>query len=173
MYTRESSVTYRTFLNLYTSTGCPKRMRRFGNNVNATSTSLQSCPHTSTLIHTFTMMATIHHDSSRFELDVKIGVHRDGKKEKPASRRCHTRFLRCLHDSSTVHLRLLMTALRFIPVELRILTMLPRFDTVLLQFKPVAPRPRPRTVLVMNPCDRGVRDTPIYPELPRIQIRRH
>ena len=33
------------------------------------------------MIHTFTGLATIHHDSSRFELDGKIGVHRDGKKK--------------------------------------------------------------------------------------------
>ena len=57
---------------------------------------------------------------------------------------------RCLHDSSTVPLRLMTAALRFTPVELRMFTMRPRFDTVLVRFKPVATRPPPRTVFVMN-----------------------
>ena len=37
------------------------------------------------LSYTVTIPATIHHDSSRFEADDKIGVHRDGNKDSPAS----------------------------------------------------------------------------------------
>ena len=44
------------------------------------------------LSQTFTILAKIHNDSSRFELDGKIGVHRDGKKK----------IQQCLHVSSTV-----------------------------------------------------------------------
>ena len=44
------------------------------------------------------------------------------------------------HDgSATIH-----------PGGLRMLTMRPQFDTVLVRFKPVAPRPPPHTVFVMN-----------------------
>ena len=109
------------------------------------------------------------HDSSRFELDGKIGMHRGGKKN-PASIRCLTMLLRCLHESSTAPLRLMTAALRFTPAELRMLRMHPRFDTVLVRFKPIAPRPPPRTVFVMNRgelgwigMNRGVSDTPIHP----------
>ena len=84
----------------------------------------------------------IHHDSSQFEPVGKIGVHWDAsgreKKENPASIRCLTMLLRCLHDSSTDPLRLMTAALRFTTVELRMLTMPPRFDTVLVRIKPVA-----------------------------------
>ena len=51
-----------------------------------------------------------------------IGMRRDGKKEIPASIRCLTMLLRCLHDSSTDPLRLKTAALRFTTVELRMLT---------------------------------------------------
>ena len=44
-----------------------------------------------------------------------------GKKENPASIRCLTMLLRCLHDSSTDPLRLLTAALRFTTVELQML----------------------------------------------------
>ena len=74
------------------------------------------------LSQTFTILATIHHDSSRFELDGKFGVHRVGKKENPASILCLTMLLRCLHDSSTVPLRFMTAALRFTTVELLMLT---------------------------------------------------
>ena len=54
------------------------------------------------------------------------------------------------------------------------LTMRPRFDTVLVRFKPVAPRPPPRTVFVMSRgesgwigMNRGVSDTPIHPDVPK------
>ena len=83
--------------------------------------------------YTVTIQAPIHHDSSRFETDGKIGVHRERKKEIPAS-------IRCLHNSSTDPLRLMTAALRFTTVELRMLTMPSRFDTVLVRFKPVALR---------------------------------
>ena len=45
--------------------------------------------------------------------------------------------------------------MRFTPVELRMLTMRPRFDAVLVRFKPVAQRPRPRIALVMNRGESG------------------
>ena len=72
-------------------------------------------------------------------------MNRDGKDENPASIRCLTMLLRCLQDSSTVALRLMPAALRFTPMELRMLKNAhdaARFDTVLLRFKPVAPRQR-------------------------------
>ena len=64
------------------------------------------------LSYTVPFPAMIHHNSSRFEPDGKIGVHQDGKKENPASIRCLTILLRCLHDSSTDPLRFMMAALR-------------------------------------------------------------
>ena len=75
--------------------------------------------------YTVTIQAPIHRDSSRFETDGKIGLHRDAsgwKKENPASIRCLTMLLRCLHDSSTDPLRLMTAALGFTTVELRMIT---------------------------------------------------
>ena len=72
------------------------------------------------------------------------------KNENPASIQCLTMLLQCLHYSSTVPLQLMTAALRFTPLEIRMLTMRPRFDTVLVRLKPIAPRPPPRTVFVMN-----------------------
>ena len=48
-------------------------------------------------------------------------MNRDGKEENPAPIRCLTMLLRCLQDSSTVPLRLMPAALRFTPMELRML----------------------------------------------------
>ena len=48
-------------------------------------------------------------------------MNRDGKEENPASIQCLTMLLRCLQDSSTVSLRLMPAALRFTPMELRML----------------------------------------------------
>ena len=55
------------------------------------------------------------------------------------------------------------------------LTMRPRFDTVLVRFKPVAPRPPPRTVFLMNRgesewigVNRGVSDIQIHPDSSRM-----
>ena len=48
-------------------------------------------------------------------------MNRDGKEENPASIRCLTMLLQCLQDSSTVPLRLMRAALRFPPMELRML----------------------------------------------------
>ena len=48
-------------------------------------------------------------------------MNRDGKEENPASIRCLTMLLRCLQDSPTVPLRLMRAALRFAPMELRML----------------------------------------------------
>ena len=84
---------------------------------------------------------TTHPDLRQMVKSGCIGMRRDGKKEIPASMRCLTMLLRCLHDSSTDPLRLMTAALRFTRVELRMLTMPPRFDTVLVRFKPVALRP--------------------------------
>ena len=71
---------------------------------------------------------------------------RGTEKENPASIRCLAMLLRCLRDSSTDPLRLMSAALRFTTVELRMLTMPPRFDRTLVQFKPAS---RPLT----NPHD--------------------
>ena len=83
---------------------------------------LQNSIETLSPSYTVTIQAPIHHDSSRFETGGKIGMHRDGKKEIPASIRCLTMLLRCQHDSSTDPLRLMTAALRFTTVELRMLT---------------------------------------------------
>ena len=71
---------------------------------------------------------------------------RGTEKENPASIRCLAMLLRCLCDSSTDPLRLMSAALRFTTVVLRMLTMPPRFDRTLVQFKPAL---RPLT----NPHD--------------------
>ena len=84
--------------------------------------------------------STTHPDLRQMVKSGCIGMRRDGKKEIPASIRCLTMLLRCLHDSSTDPLRLMTAALRFTTVELRMLMMPPRFDTVLVRFKPVALR---------------------------------
>ena len=93
------------------------------------------------------------HYSRRFEQDGKIEVHRNGKKENPASILCLTMLLRCLHDLSTVPLRFMTAALLFTTVELRMHTMRLRFDTVLVLFKPVVPRHPSRAVFLMNHYD--------------------
>ena len=48
-------------------------------------------------------------------------MNQDGKEENPASIRSFTMLLRNLQDSSTVPLRLMPAALRFTPMELRML----------------------------------------------------
>ena len=48
-------------------------------------------------------------------------MNRDGKEENTALIGCLTMLLRCLQDSSTVPLRLMPAALRFTPMELRML----------------------------------------------------
>ena len=48
-------------------------------------------------------------------------MNRDGKEENPASIRCLTMLLLCLQDLSTVPLLLMPTALRFTPMEPRML----------------------------------------------------
>ena len=57
------------------------------------------------------------------------------------------------------------------------LTMRPRFDTVLVRFKPVVPRHPPRAVFLMNRggsgwigAESGVTNTPIHPECPRMAM---
>ena len=61
---------------------------------------------------------TIHPDLSQMVKSGCIGMRQDGKKENPASKRCLTMLLQCLHDSSTYPLRLMKAALyrsRLIP----------------------------------------------------------
>ena len=48
-------------------------------------------------------------------------MNRDGKEENPESTPCLTMLLRCLQDLSTFPLRLMPAALRFTPMELRML----------------------------------------------------
>ena len=48
-------------------------------------------------------------------------MNRDGKEENPAPIWWLTMLLRCLQDSYTVSLRLMLAALRFTPMELRML----------------------------------------------------
>ena len=86
--------------------------------------------------YTVTFLAPIHHDSSRFETDGKIGLHRDASGWKKRNSSINT----MSHDSSTDPLRLKTAGLRFTTVELRMLTMPPQFDTVLVRFKPVGLR---------------------------------
>ena len=73
-------------------------------------------------------ITTIHPDLSQMLKSGYIGMRRGGKKENPASIRCLAMLLRCLRHSSTDPLRLMTAALRFTTVELRMLTMPPRFD---------------------------------------------
>ena len=59
----------------------------------------------------------------------------------------------------------------FTTVELRILTMRPRFAIVLVWFRPVVPRHVPNAVFLMNRDELeliGMSDTPIHPECPRV-----
>ena len=86
---------------------------------------------------------------------------------------CLTMLLRCLHDSSTVPLRFITAVLRFTIVGLRMLTMRPRFDTVLVRLKPVVPRHPPRAVFLMNRdesgwngAESGVTNTPDSSRMP-------
>ena len=128
------------------------------------------------------------HDSPRFipfYLVGKIGVNRDGKDENPASIRCLTMLLRCLQDSSTVTLRLMPSALRFIPVELRMLKN--AYDVATIRYgatvqagSATAASRSPTNVhdlaVVMRQVNRDVSDTPIHPnaqEWPRFHPRCH
>ena len=93
--------------------------------------------------YTITIQAPIHHDSSRFETDGKIGVHRDASGWKKRNSSINT----VSHDAPTVSTRFIYGSTtthdgsnRFTTVELRMLTMPPRFDAVLVRFKPVALR---------------------------------
>ena len=76
---------------------------------------------------------------------------------------------RFIYGSTTIHDG---PALRFTTVELRMLTMRPRYDTVLVRLKPVEPQHPPRAVFLMNQSgsglNRGVSDAPIHPECPRM-----
>ena len=73
------------------------------------------CPLSSS--HTFTILAPV----ELWFTPNKIRVNQNGKEENPASIQCPTMLLRCLQDSSTARLRLMPAALRFTPMELRML----------------------------------------------------
>ena len=75
--------------------------------------------------YTVTIQAPIHHDSSRFETDGKIGLHRDASEWKKRNSSINT----MSNDASTVSARFIygptttqQGALRFTTVELRMLT---------------------------------------------------
>ena len=63
------------------------------------------------------------------------------KKETQASIRCLTMLLRCLHNSSTYPLELMMAALRFTTVELRMLTIRYGASTIQASSATVVSRP--------------------------------
>ena len=104
-------------------------------------------------------------------------MNRDGKEENPASIRCLTMLLRCLQDSSTVPLRLMPAALRFIPVELRKLKNVHdvatiRYGATTVQAGSATAASRSPTnvhdlAVVMRHVNRDVSDTQIYPDTPR------
>ena len=71
--------------------------------------------------HTFAILTPVELRFNSIQLVGKIGVNRDEKEENPTSIRCLTMLLRCLQDSSTASLRLMPAALRFTPMELRML----------------------------------------------------
>ena len=87
------------------------------------------CPQMATITSTVSLRPQSHiHDFGPGRATVNpdlatgnIGVNRDGKEENPASIRCLEMLLRCLQDSSTAPLRLMPAALRFTPIELRML----------------------------------------------------
>ena len=90
----------------------------------------------------------------------------------PASIRCLTMLLRCLQDSSTVLLRLMPAALRFIPVELRMLKNAHdvatfRYGATTVQAGSATAASRSPTnvhdlVVFMRQVNRDVSDTPIH-----------
>ena len=61
---------------------CCQRFQRITRKIDLLKKYVYSCPRLLLVSHTFTILATIHHDSSRFELVGKIGAHLDGKKRK-------------------------------------------------------------------------------------------
>ena len=103
-------------------------------------------------------------------------MNRNGKDENPAS--INTVLIRCLQDSSTVPLRLMPAALRFIPVELRIL--MNAHDVATIRFGATKAQVGSATVasrsptnvhdlaVVMRQVNRDVIDSPIHPERSRM-----
>ena len=104
-------------------------------------------------------------------------MNRDGKEENPTSIRCLTMLLRYLQDSSTVPLRLMPTALRFITVELRTLknahdVATIRYGATMVQAGSATAASRSPTnvhdlAVVMRQVNRDVSDTPFHPDSPR------
>ena len=104
-------------------------------------------------------------------------MNRDGKEENPSSIRCLTILLRCLQDSSTVPLRLMRAALRFIPVEPRTLknandVATIRYSATKVQAGSATAASRSPTnvhdlVVVMRQMNRDVSDIPTHPDSPR------
>ena len=125
-----------------------------------------------------TILATIHHDSSRFELDGQsgcIGMEKRKSSIITVSHDAPTVSARFIYGSTTTHDGSATIHPGGPTNAERMLIMRPRFDTVLVRFKPVAPRPPPRTVFVMNRgesrwigINRAVSHTPIHPERLRI-----
>ena len=103
-------------------------------------------------------------------------MNRDGKEENPAPIRCLTMLLRCLHDSSTVPLRLMPAALRFTPMELRMLknahdAAMIRYGATTVQAGSATAASRSPTNVhdldsVMRQVNRDVSDTPVHPDSP-------
>ena len=105
-------------------------------------------------------------------------MNRDGKEENPASIRCLTMLLRCLQDSSTVPLRLMPAALRFTPMELRMLKN--AHDAVTIRYGATTVQAGSATTASRSPTNvhdlavfmrqvfRDVSNTPIHPEHSRM-----
>ena len=89
-----------------------------------------------------TIPATIHHDLSQMVNSGCVGMEKRKSSINTVSRDNPTVSARFIYGSTFILLRLMTAALRFTTVELRMLTMTPRFDTVLhvVRFKPVALR---------------------------------
>ena len=104
-------------------------------------------------------------------------MNRDGKEENPGSIWCLTMLLRCLQDSSTVPLRHMPAALRFIPVEIRMLknahdVATTRCGATTVQAGSATAASRSHTnvhdlAVVMRQLKRDVSDNPIHPDSPR------
>ena len=105
-------------------------------------------------------------------------MNRDGKEENPASIRCLTMLLRCLQDSSTVSLRLMPAALRFTPMELRMLKN--AHDAVTIRYGATTVQAGSATAVSRSPTNvrdltvfmcqviRDVSNTPIHPDSSRM-----
>ena len=110
-------------------------------------------------------------------------MNRDGKEENPASIRCLTMLLRCLQDSSTVSLQLMPAALRFTPMELRMLknahdAVTIRYDATTVQAGSATAASRSPTnvhdlAVFMWQVIRDVSNTTIHPDSSRMLKNGH